>query len=328
MRIPGIDRPLSALALGSHYYRLDDSSRWRGLLDHYLDAGGTLLDTARSYGDSEQVIGRWLADRAVRDRLTLLTKGGHGTRHGVTGSDFAAVIESELSTSLEVLGTDQVELYLLHRDSLAFDVGTIIEALNTELRRGRVQAIGASNWEYDRIERANTYARERGLQGFSVVSNHLALARSAAPFWPGLVSVGPDGWDWHRRTGIPLLVFSSQARGFFSGRFEPHQRDAAAGTLGALDELDARVLEVYGSDANFARLERARQLGRDKGGYSATQVALAWLLHQPLPLLPIIGPRDRDELAASFAALSLRLTPEETRWLDTGRSLSGSGTSG
>ena len=328
MRIPGIDRPLSALALGSHYYRLDDSSRWRGLLDHYLDAGGTLLDTARSYGDSEQVIGRWLADRAVRARLTLLTKGGHGTRHGVTGGDFAAVIESELSTSLEVLGTDQVELYLLHRDSLAFDVGTIIEALNTELRRGRVQAIGASNWEYDRIEQANAYAREHGLQGFAVISNHLALARSAAPFWPGLVSVGPDGWDWHRRTGTPLLVFSSQARGFFSGRFEPHQRDAAAGTLGALDELDARVLEVYGSDANFARLERARQLGRDKGGYSATQVALAWLLHQPLPLLPIIGPRDRDELAASFAALSLRLTPEETRWLDTGRSLSGSGTSG
>ncbi len=325
MRIPGIDRPLSALALGSHYYRLDDSSRWRGLLDHYLEAGGTLLDTARSYGDSEQVIGRWLADRAVRDRLTLLTKGGHGTRHGVTGGDFAAVIEAELSTSLEVLGTEQVELYLLHRDSLAFDVGTIIEALNTELRRGRIRAIGASNWEYDRIEQANAYARERGLQGFSVISNHLALARSAAPFWPGLVSVGPDGWNWHRRTGVPLLVFSSQARGFFSGRFEPHQRGAAPG---ALDELDARVLEVYGSDANFARLERARRLGRDKGGYSATQVALAWLLHQPLPLLPIIGPRDRDELAASFDALSLRLTPEETRWLDTGRSLNGSGTSG
>ena len=127
--------------------------------------------------------------------------------------------------------------------------------------------------------------------------------------------MGPDGWNWHRRTGIPLLVFSSQARGFFTGRFEPHQRNATPGTL---DQLDARVLEVYGSDANFARLERARQLGRDKGGYSATQVALAWLLHQPLPLIPIIGPRDREELASSFDALALRLTPAETRWLDTG----------
>ena len=100
-------------------------------------------------------------------------------------------------------------------------------------------------------------------------------------------------------------MFSAPARGFFSGRYRPHQRAAAAGTL---DQYDARMPEVYGSDANFA-LERARQLGREKGGYSATQVALAWLLHQPLPLVPIIGPRNREELAASFAALELRLTP-------------------
>ena len=315
MQIPGIDRPLSALALGSHYYRLADGDHWHRLMDHYLEAGGTLLDTARSYAESEQVIGRWLAQRDVRERLVLLTKGGHGQRHGVMEGEFGAVIEAELGTSLEVLGVEHVDLYLLHRDSLACDVGTIIEALNRELRRGRVRALGASNWEYDRIEQANAYARDRGLQGFSVISNHLALARPAEPFWPGLVAVGPDGWRWHARTGIPLLVFSSQARGFFSGRYGPHQRAAAPGTL---DPYDARMLEVYGSDANFARLQRARQLGREKGGYTATQVALAWLLHQPLPLIPIIGPRNREELVASFAALELRLTPAEARWLESG----------
>ena len=314
MRIPGIDPPLSALALGSHYYRLTDSGNWHALLDDYVEAGGTVLDSARSYAESEQVIGRWLAQRDVRERLVLLTKGGHGQRHGVTEGDFGAVIEAEVGTSLEVLGVEQVDLYLLHRDSPAFDVGTIVEALNRELRRGRVRALGASNWEYDRIEQANAYARDRGLQGFSLISNHLALARPAEPFWPGLVGVGADGRRWHRETGVPLLVFSAQARGFFSGRYGPHQRAAA----GALDPYDARMLEVYGSDANFARLERARQLGREKGGYSATQVALAWLLHQPLPLVPIVGPRSREELAASFAALELRLTPEETRWLESG----------
>ena len=315
MRIPGIDRPLSALALGSHYYRLADAGNWHALLDDYLEAGGTVLDTARSYAESEQVIGPWLAQRDVRERLVLLTKGGHGRRHGVTEGDFAATIEAELGTSLQVLGVEQVDLYLLHRDSPAFDVGTIVEALNRELRRGRVRALGASNWEYERIEQANAYARDRGLQGFSLVSNHLALARPKEPFWPGLVGVEADGWRWHRETGVPLLVFSAQARGFFSGRYGPRQRAAAAGTP---DPYDARMLEVYGSDANFARLERARQLGREKGGYSATQVALAWLLHQPLPLVPIVGPRNREELAASFAALELRLTPEETRWLESG----------
>ena len=84
-----------------------------------------------------------------------------------------------------------------------------------------------------------------------------------------------------------------------------------------MDTYDARMLEVYGSNANFARLERARQLGREKG-YSATQVALAWLLHQSLPLIPIIGPRNRAELGSSFAALELRLTAAETRWLESG----------
>ena len=209
-----------------------------------------MLDTARSYAESEQVIGPWLAQRDVRERLVLLTKGGHGQRHGGTEGDFAVTIEAELGTSLEVLGVEQVDLYLLHRDSPAFDVGTIVEALNRALRRGRVRVLGASNWEYDRIERANAYARDRGLQGFSVVSNHLALARPAEPFWPGLVGVGADGRRWHRETGVPLLVFSAQARGFFSGRYGPPQRAAAAG---ALDPYDARMLEVYGSDANFAR---------------------------------------------------------------------------
>ena len=318
MRIPGIDLPLSALALGSHFYRLADGAVWHALLDHYLEVGGTVLDTARGYGESEQVIGRWLAQRDVRERLVLLTKGGHGQRHGVTEGDFAAAIEAELSTSLEVLGTEQVDLYLLHRDSLAFDVGTIMEALNGELRRGRVRALGASNWEYDRIEQANAYARDRGLQGFSVISNNLALARPALPFHPGMVAVESDGWHWHRRTQVPLLVYSAQARGFFSGRYGPQQRAAAAGTL---DDYDARMIEVYGSDANFARLQRAQQLGKEKGGYSATQIALAWLLHQPLPLIPIVGPRNRAELISSLEAVALRLTPEETRWLESGVAL-------
>ena len=316
MRLPGIERPLSTLALGTHFYRLAECAHWHGLLDHYLEQSGTVIDTGRGYGDSEAVIGRWLAERGVRERLVLVTKGGQGVRGaGVTEGDFAVAIEAELTTSLEMLGTDQVDLYLLHRDSRAFAVGTIIDALNAELRRGRVRAIGASNWEYERIEQANAYARKHGLHGFSMISNNLALARPALPFHPGMVAVEADGWRWHRHTRVPLLVYSAQARGFFSGRYGPHQRGAAAGTL---DDYDRRMIEVYGSDANFARLQRAEQLGREKGGYSATQIALAWLLHQPLPLLPIVGPRNRDELTSCLEAATLPLAPDETRRLDSG----------
>ena len=117
---------------------------WHDLLEHYLEYGGTVLDTARGYGESEQVIGRWLEQRGARERLVLLTKGGHGQRHGVTEGDFAAAIEAELSTSLEVLGVEQVDLYLLHRDSLAFDVGTIMEAV--ERGAGWSNAAHANGW--------------------------------------------------------------------------------------------------------------------------------------------------------------------------------------
>ena len=313
--IPHIEKHLSTLALGTHFYRLESSATWFGILDHYLEQGGTVIDSARGYGESEGVIGRWLAARGVRERVVLVTKGGHGRGHGVTEGDFAAAIEGELTTSLELLGTEQVDLYLLHRDSPAVGVGTIMDALNAELQRGRVGALGASNWEYGRIEQANAYARERGLRGFSVISNNLALAMPTQPFHPGMVAVGPAGWEWHRRTGVPLLVYSAQARGFFSGRYGPHLRDAAAGTL---DNYDARMMEVYGTDANFARLRRAQQLGKEKGGCSATQIALAWLLHQPLPPLPIVGPRLRDELISCLQAVALHLSAKETHWLESG----------
>ncbi|MHB9033601.1 MAG: aldo/keto reductase, partial [Anaerolineae bacterium] len=84
------------------------------------------------------------------------------------------------------------------------------------------------------------------------------------------------------------------------------------------DVFGQRMLQVYGSSANYARLARAQVLGRDKGGYSATEVALAWLLHKPYPLFPVIGPRSPEELQSCLRAASLALTPEECAWLANG----------
>jgi aryl-alcohol dehydrogenase-like predicted oxidoreductase len=75
---------------------------------------------------------------------------------------------------------------------------------------------------------------------------------------------------------------------------------------------------VYDSPENWARYRRAEDLGRRKGGYTANQVALAWVLHQPFPVYALIGPHTVDELRSSVAALGLELTPEETRWLEDG----------
>ena len=126
------------------------------------------------------------------------------------------------------------------------------------------------------MDEANAYAKQHGLKGFAVVSNNLSLAVPSAPFYPRLVSTDPAGERWHAKTGIPLLSWSSQARGFFTG----HYADAVQRqTDGSGDAFTAKLIEVYGTQENLERLRRARELGERLGGYSAVQVALAWLLH-------------------------------------------------
>jgi aryl-alcohol dehydrogenase-like predicted oxidoreductase len=76
------------------------------------------------------------------------------------------------------------------------------------------------------------------------------------------------------------------------------------------------MIDVYATDANFERLRRASALGQEKGGFSAVQIALAWLLHKPFPVVPIVGPHTTDELASSVAAVRLDLTKDEVAWVN------------
>ena len=102
---------------------------------------------------------------------------------------------------------------------------------------------------------------------------------------------------------FPLMPWSSQARGFFSGQFTPDNRE------------DENMVRVYYNDDNFERLKRAEELG-EKKGYSAIQIALAYVLHQPFPIFPIIGPAKLEELGSSLGALVIELSDDETRWLN------------
>lgn len=311
----GIQKPVSQLALGTASYRLEDKDNCFTILDCFLENDGTFLDTGRVYGESEQLIGLWMESRGVRERMIIATKGGHGVGYGLSRKDFAKTVEAELAISLKYLRTEYVDLYMLHRDSPEVPVGEIIEFLNSQLNSRRIHAFGASNWKYDRISEANTYARNHNVKGFSAVSNNISLAVATGPFYPGLISVSKDGEEWHRKTGMPLIAWSSQARGFFAGRYTPQMSVA---TLQTQNPLSARMIEVYGTDDNFERLRRAAELGKKKGGYSATQIALAWLFRKPFPLLPIVGPQTKAELISCFRAASLKMTRREAEWLNLG----------
>lgn len=303
IQIKGLDKPVSKLVMGSDFFRLDNPQEVSEILHHYLSIGGNTIDSAHVYcgGQSEQAIGIWLEETGKREELVLFTKGAHHDNNGPRVNPEA--IRQDLMTSLERMRTDYIDLYGLHRDDPATPVGVIVEALNEHLEAGRIRAFGGSNWTHQRLQEANEYAAQHGLVGFSFSSPNLSLAKPNEPFWAGCVSADADALRWYEEQQFPLLSWSSQARGFFTGRFSPEIRD------------NADLVRVFYSDENWTRLQRAQQLAQEKG-VSAIQIALAYVLSQPLPACALIGPRSEAEMVSCRDGAELVLSAQELDWLD------------
>lgn len=310
--VKGVARPLSRLALGTAFYRLAQKEQWFVLLDRFRELGGTTIDSAHGYGESERVVGEWRRARRVSDEMLLITKCAHGNAI-LPAADYERIVDEEIAQSRRDIGIDVIDLLFLHRDNPAVSVERIMAKLAEVVRAGHARAIGASNWAYRRIDAANAWASANGGVPFVVVSNNLSLARPTEPFYPNLVATDSAGEAWHQSTGTPLIPWSSQARGFFTGRWPRELRDSPPADLSG---FDARMLAVYATEANYERLRRAESLGRDRGGFTAMQVALAWVAARSFPIVPVVGPHTVEELDSCVHALSLELTPRECRWLD------------
>lgn len=301
--IKGLNKPVSVLMKGTDYFYHDSYEKAAANMDAYLAIGGNSVDTAHIYagGQSEEVIGRYMQERGNRDQIVILTKGAHHDHNGprVNKKD----IKSDITTSFERLQTNFIDLYALHRDDPQVPAGEVIEALNEYIADGSVGAIGVSNWTWERIRDANAYAEANGLVGFSFSSPNLSLAKPNEPFWKGCVSADAETIAWHEAEQFPLLSWSSQARGFFTGRFTPEIRD------------NADLVRVFYSDENWQRLERAKQLAASKH-VTAIQIALAYVLNQPFPTCALIGAQSAEELKSCDEGSTIQLTREELDWLD------------
>ncbi|MFW6690702.1 aldo/keto reductase [Streptomyces sp. MAR4 CNX-425] len=297
-RVPGLDKDISRLVMGVD--NQPDHIHASVVFDDFFAHGGTAFDTAYHYGGGrqERQLGRWMEDRGIRDDVVVIGKGAH-TPHCDPAS-----LSRQLETSLERLRTDHVDIYFLHRDNPEIPAGEFVDVLDEHRRAGRIGVYGGSNWSPQRVDEANAWARRNGRQPFTVLSNHLSLARAHAVPWEGCLHVSdPDSQDWLRDREVALFPWSSQARGFFTGRAAPH------------DTGDAELVRCFYSEENFERLDRARKLARDRGVHP-TAIALAWLLHQRYPVFPLIGPRQVSETRTSLAGLDVRLSPQDVAWLD------------
>ena len=311
--LPGIPAPLSRIVQGTVMISPDDQDAANTLLDAVYEQGGRTFDTAHGYGRGkcESALGAWIASRGVRDDVVILGKGAHpyDGRVRVTPED----ITSDLHESLERLGVDVIDLYVLHRDNPDVPVGPIVEVLNRYQQEGKIRQFGGSNWTTARLAEANAYAAEHGLNPFTVSSPNFSLAQQSTPPWEGCISIsgdaGADERAWYAEQEMPVFPWSSLAGGFFSGRF---RRDNLDGFAAYLDSL---VVSSYGFEENFQRLDRVEEVA---GRHDATiaQVALAFVLNQPLEIFPLVGCRTGDEFATNVQALQLDLSADELAWID------------
>lgn len=297
-RIPGLDKSVSRLVMGVDNQRT--MPMLAVMLDDFFERGGNVFDTAYIYGGGmqERLLGQWVRNRGIRDEVVILDKGAHTPF--CTPEDLGR----QLLESLERLQMDHVDIYMMHRDNPEYPVSAFIDVLNEHKDAGRMTVFGASNWSIARLEEANRYAAERGLASFAAMSNNFSLARMIDPVWAGCISASdPESRAWLERTQMPLMPWSSQARGFFTGRARPD------------DHSDPELVRCWYSPDNFERLERVNRMARERG-VLPINIALAYVLAQPFPTFPLIGPRALSETRTSVPALEIELTPGEVRWLN------------
>lgn len=281
-------------------------------LDKAWAHGFTVFDTANAYGRSEENIGLWMDKRGLRDQVVLLDKGCNPGMHGSPDIMSPQLLYDQTAESCRRLRTDYLDLYVLHRDDPTHPVGPIIDTLNDLKARGVIHRFGASNWTRERIAEANAYAAEHDMEGFTAVSPAFNLAEIVEDPWGGSVSLCGASHradrEWYLTNNIPVLPYSSLGRGFFSGKF---RTDGSAPieqciSQGSIWEYDCPV--------NRRRLSAAEAVARSRGA-SVSQIAIAWLMSQPLEVFPIVSPSTEAHMTENIGGLHLELTPEELRLL-------------
>lgn len=312
--LPHSSLDLSDLALGNGPFESGlQHEQAERLYAMYREAGGNTFDTAHCYcfwlpngnGASERALGGCIRKFGDRKNVFIVTKGGHPAvlPDYPRPDEYLApeTLASDIHDSLERLGFDTIDLYLLHRDDSRMSVSVIIDALNTHIAAGRLRSIGVSNWSTARIAEAKAYAQSKGLHGFVASQPEFSLARTNTPepkTDPATRYLYDHDIAWHTESRLPILCYAPTACGYF-----------ATGGVRSKDN--------YENPTSRARLLRAQQLAA-RLHVTPNQIALAYLMAQPFRVIPILGTSDPAHLADALASADIELTQTQARWLRDG----------
>ena len=308
---------VSAYALGTMTFGVEaDETEAHRQLDRFLEAGGTLVDTANTYGAgrSEEIIGRWFASRPaeITDRVVLATKGRFPMDDSPNGAGLSAAhLTRALDGSLRRLGVDAVDLYQLH----AFDPWTPLEetlrTLDGFVRAGKIRYYGLSNFTGWQLTKAVHLARALNMPGpVTLQPQYSLLVREVE--W----EIVPAALD----AGVGLLPWSPLGGGWLSGKYQRDIRPVGATRLG---EDPGRGMEAYdrrGTERTWNVIDVVRKIASGRG-VSMAEVALAWVAARPGVISTIFGARTLQQLETNLRAADLQLIRRETAELDAASDL-------
>lgn len=286
------------LALGGNVFGWTaDEAQSFAVLDAYAAAGGNFVDTADMYsawaegnegGESETVIGRWLASRGNRDDIVVATKvGAHPRYKGLSATTIKAGVEE----SLRRLGTDHIDLYYTHFDDESVPVEEIVTALDQLVKDGKVRAVAASNISPERLRASLDFAEAEGLARYVALQPHYNLVSRDTYEGPLLETV--------ESAGLAAVPYFGLASGFLTGKYRPGATVDSVRASGAGEHLD--------TDRGRAVLSALDAVAEAHEAELAT-VALAWLASRPTVAAPIASARTVEQLPALVASADLTLT--------------------
>jgi aryl-alcohol dehydrogenase-like predicted oxidoreductase len=281
------------------------------ILDRFIDAGGSMIDTADVYsawvpghqgGESESLIGEWLKRRGSRQGVQIATKVGMLHRHGggkLEGWRIARAAEA----SLKRLGVETIDLYYAHRDDPGTPVEEVMEAFDALVRAGKVRALGASNFTAERLAEALAVSDRLGLARYEVLQNEYHL-------------LARDGFEGELERlclaeEIGVLPYYGLASGYLTGKYRS-EVDYGQSVRG--DRM-AKYVEGRGPVVLAALDEIAAETGA-----TPAQIALAWLAARPAVVAPIASARTPEQLEELLGSMELRLSASQLARLDAASS--------
>jgi aryl-alcohol dehydrogenase-like predicted oxidoreductase len=297
---------VSELALGTMQFgwTADEQAGFE-VMDAFVEAGGNLIDTADVYsywaednpgGVSEKIIGRWMKERGNRADLVIATKVRGRMWEGPNGEGLSrAHIMRAVEDSLRRLQTDYIDLYQTHWYDEHTPLEETMRTLDDLVRAGKVRYVGCSNHPAWRLAEALWTSDKHNLASYVSLQPHYNLVHRA--------EFEREMAELVAKHGIGVINYSPLGGGFLSGKYRRDTPLPASARAGG-------VKNRYFSERNFDLLDKMEEIGRAYGK-GILQVALAWLLTNPLVTAPIIGANSAEQLGASLDAAGFRLSDEE-----------------